>query len=372
MNIEELCNKNKIVKMYAGSIAYGTQLPTSDVDFRGLFCCDPINIQTPFYPIKEYEDKTEEDTKYYELSHFMKLCLACNPNIIELLWTDDSDITFRTPAYDMLRANRHKLLSRKIAHTTTGFALAQLKRISNHNKWINKPQSVDKPKQKDFVSMVQWFGVSKLMPRDFSLSDYHTGYRMVPFGNNIFGLYESTQHTAYHGDGSLDTQLDTLRSALTQSNSIGSDVKPIDSAGVRIQSKVPLAVVIFNKEEWKIACDTHTNYWTWKNNRNQARSELEHEFGYDTKNAMHLVRLLRMGVEALRDGEIVVKRPDAQELLDIRAGAWTYEEVVAYAEKMENEVQSVWYPKTALRKKPDIKLAANILMTAQQLTWKNI
>ena len=37
-----------------------------------------------------------------------------------------------------------------------------------------------------------------------------------------------------------------------------------------------------------------------------------------------------MGIEALRDEEIVVKRPDAKELLEIRAGAWTYEEVVAY------------------------------------------
>ena len=120
-----------------------------------------------------------------------------------------------------------------------------------------------------------------------------------------------------------------------------------------------------------MACDNHTNFWTWKNNRNEARSELEHQHGYDTKHAMHLVRLMRMGVEALRDGEIVVKRPDAQELLDIRHGSMTYEQVVDYAEAMDKEMREVWYKKTALPKKPDITFAARLLMDVQDLVWTN-
>jgi len=67
--------------------------------------------ESPFFPVRECEDINEEDTKYYELAHFMKLCLDCNPNIVETLWVDDSDIVFRTDAYDLLRENRHKLLS---------------------------------------------------------------------------------------------------------------------------------------------------------------------------------------------------------------------------------------------------------------------
>ena len=89
----------------------------------------------------------------------------------------------------------------------------------------------------------------------------------------------------------------------------------------------------------------------------------------DFKHAMHLVRLLRMGVEALRDEEIVVKRPDAKELLEIRAGAWTYEEIVEYAEKMEKEVREVWYKKTNLPKRPDLKFAASLLMDVQDSIW---
>ena len=89
----------------------------------------------------------------------------------------------------------------------------------------------------------------------------------------------------------------------------------------------------------------------------------------DFKHAMHLVRLLRMGVEALEDGIINVRRADAEELLSIRNGAWTYEEVVEYAEEMDNKVRNVLYPTTQLRKKPDVKMAAGLIMQIQDLTW---
>ena len=345
---QELMKDNMLVKHYAGSIAYGTNLPTSDTDFRGIFCADPVNILTPFFPVRESDDEEEEDTKLYELSHFMKLCLQCNPNIIETLWVDDEDITFRTPAYDLLRDNRHRLLSSKIAFTTSGYALAQLKRIKGHNKWINNPQTKQPPRQIDFVSLVQWFDDYKCLKRDFHLDVFKNGHKLVPFGGNLFGVYYWKDSSTYAEDFSLNT---------------------VFEEGQRESLGAPIAVVKFNKEEYRRAKEKHQQYWQWKNNRNEARGELEEQFGYDTKHAMHLVRLLRMGVEALRDGKIIVKRPDAEELLAIRNGAWTYDEVIAYAEKMDEEVRGVWYKKTDLRKKPDLKFAALLLMDTQDLIW---
>lgn len=346
---KELMKDNMLVKHLAGSLAYGTNIPSSDVDYRGVFCADPINVRTPFFVVREVEDSDEEDTKLYELAHFMKLCLDCNPNIIETLWVDDEDITFRTPAYDLLREHRHKLLSSKIAFTTSGYALSQLKRIKGHNKWINNPQSEKKPVQRDFITMVQWFGREKLLPSDFSLLLYCEYHRLVPYGGNTFGLYpaDDMMTQTFSLDGSLNTQFD----------------------GERENLEPPLAIIKFNKEEWQQACDRWKNYWTWKKNRNEARSELEELHGYDTKHAMHLVRLLRMGKEVLVHEELFVKRPDAEELLEIRNGSMTYEEVVAYAESMDKEVREVWYKKTKLRKNPDIKFAASLLMDVQDLVW---
>jgi predicted nucleotidyltransferase len=48
------------------------------------------------------------------------------------------------------------------------------------------------------------------------------------------------------------------------------------------------------------------------------RKALVDKHGYDTKNASHLIRLLRMGIEFIRDGELNVWRQDRQQLLDIR------------------------------------------------------
>jgi uncharacterized protein len=67
--------------------------------------------------------------------------------------------------------------------------------------------------------------------------------------------------------------------------------------------------------------------------RNPARAALEAQFGYDTKHAMHLVRLQRMGIEALNGHGLIVTRPDRDELLAIRDGAWSYEELEAQAEQ---------------------------------------
>lgn len=338
---------NLIVKHYAGSKAYGTSLPTSDTDFRGVFCADPINIRTPFFPIREVDDVTEEDTKLYELGQFMKLTLDCNPNVIESLWVDPSDITISTPAYDILRAHAPQLLSSKIAFTTSGYAISQLKRIKGHNKWINNVQPEEAPQQVDYTTLVHNFTEArtfKLLLRDFDV-----GFRLIPFSGDTYGVYRVDGYRPYNPKtGTLNIEYDG------DTHSMGT----------------PLYIIKFNRAVYETAKDTWSNYWTWKKNRNVTRSALEENFGYDTKHAMHLVRLLRMGAEALETGVLNVRRPDAAELLDIRAGKWTYEEVVEYAEEMDNHVRTVLYTKTQLPKTGNIKLAAQLILTIQDEIWK--
>ncbi len=342
---QELMRDNLLVRHLAGSHAYGTSTPESDVDYRGIFACDPINVRTPFFPVREASDSEEEDTKYYELAHFMKLCLDCNPNIVETLWVDMDDIEVNTAAYMTLREQKERLLSSKAAFTFSGYALAQLKRIKGHNKWINNPQSEKPPVPKDFVVMVQNFGGAKVMQSNFQL--VQNNFRLVPYGGDLFGMYVAEGYQTYDANGWLNTQFE----------------------GDRHELGTPQFVVRFNKAEYKAAKEKYDNYWTWKKNRNVKRGALEEQFGYDTKHAMHLVRLLRMGEEILSTGKVIVKRPDADELLAIRDGAWTYEEIVEYAEHMDDRVRNVLYKTTDLPKKPDIKFAANLLMEVQDIVW---
>lgn len=66
----------------------------------------------------------------------------------------------------------------------------------------------------------------------------------------------------------------------------------------------------------------------------EKRRALVDEFGFDTKNASHLIRILRMGIEFLRDGEMQVLRHDAAELLAIKHGEWSMEKVKGEAERL--------------------------------------
>ena len=64
------------------------------------------------------------------------------------------------------------------------------------------------------------------------------------------------------------------------------------------------------------------------------RKELVDKFGYDTKNAAHLIRLLKMGIEALNTGELIVERPDNNMLLEIKRGEWPLQKVLDYSDSL--------------------------------------
>lgn len=341
---EAMVSAGLVCELLSGSHAYGTSLPTSDVDVRGIFIAPPVCVLTPFFTVEELKDENEEDTKFFELRNFFKLMTAQNPNILEMLWVDDTSILKTSPAYEKVRSVRHQLLSSRLAKTFCGYAHGQLLRIKGHNKWINNPQSVDAPKQQDFMSVV------------FNMSDNKEWNKKVPMidmcgrdlGNNLFGLYYNPVGTSWFDKNGVP--------------------KPEDNSYWGNSTAVPNVIVKLNMDQYKAAHQNWKQYWDWKKNRNVKRSELEEKYGYDTKHAMHLVRLLRMGKEALTQGEVFVKRPDAKELLDIRFGAWKYEDLVKYAEDLKQEVLEAEQT-TKLPKAVDVHFAGELLMELQNLAW---
>jgi predicted nucleotidyltransferase len=67
----------------------------------------------------------------------------------------------------------------------------------------------------------------------------------------------------------------------------------------------------------------------------EKRKALVDKFGYDTKNASHLIRILRQGITFMRTGDLEVYRSDAKELLEIKHGVFSYEEIKAEAESLD-------------------------------------
>jgi predicted nucleotidyltransferase len=125
---------------------------------------------------------------------------------------------------------------------------------------------------------------------------------------------------------------------LTQS---GQGVREI-SKGVDVSEIAPEALVVIEKEKrYKAAMRRWKDYQRWIKERNPARAKLEAAHGYDTKHALHLVRLLRMGHEILTTGKVIVRRPDAEELLAIRNGCYTYDELMEVVEPLRIKMDKI-------------------------------
>lgn len=351
--MKKVLDRNKVVEMYAGSRAYGTNLPTSDVDIRGIFVADQISIRTPFFDVEEIE-LPDGDIKFFELNKFMKLAVEQNPNVVELLWTAGQDLIFSSPGYEILRQARGNLLTKKIAFSTTGYGFSQLKRIKGHNKWVNNPQPVQAPQQLDHVSIVYNF-TSNL---EWNKTVPFNGYSALSLGDNLYALFSEKGSCWKDKNGNP-----IVHEKVYFDNMSSFVLKTVTRKG-----KTPELIVKINSKQFEEAHTNWKNYWTWKQNRNVARSSLEEQFGYDTKHAMHLVRLLRMGYEALTEGVIKVKRPDAQELLSIRNGAWSYEQIIEYADHMNNEVNEA-VKKTHLPSQVNVTYVANTIMQIQDTVW---
>ena len=118
-----------------------------------------------------------------------------------------------------------------------------------------------------------------------------------------------------------------------------------------------------NENEFKKDTDAIAKLWEWRTKRNEKRSILEEAFGYDTKHAAHLVRLLLGAQNILREGDY---RPrldgaDLKLVQDTLAGKYSYEEVVAMSVKYEKALEPL-YEATTLPHTADHKKANELLL----------
>lgn len=91
------------------------------------------------------------------------------------------------------------------------------------------------------------------------------------------------------------------------------------------------------------------------------RRQLVERFGYDTKNAAHLIRILRMGIEFLTEGTLYVEREDKQELLNIKQGLWSLDDVKTEAERLFSLAQEA-YVRSPLPPEPDRDRAERLII----------
>jgi uncharacterized protein len=101
----------------------------------------------------------------------------------------------------------------------------------------------------------------------------------------------------------------------------------------------------------------------------EKRKQLVNKFGYDTKNAAHLIRLLRMGIEFLTDGELHVTREDASQLLDIKHGLWSLDKVKDESSRLFEQSKEA-YINSKLPDKPDREAINSLCVSVIKTSWE--
>ncbi len=94
----------------------------------------------------------------------------------------------------------------------------------------------------------------------------------------------------------------------------------------------------------------------------EKRKAMVRKYQNDVKNAAHLIRLLRMGTEFLRTGQLQVFRiADAEELRQINKGAWSLAQVKAEANRLFEGIEQA-RAESRLPAAPDVAAAGRLLI----------
>jgi len=86
-----------------------------------------------------------------------------------------------------------------------------------------------------------------------------------------------------------------------------------------------------------------------------SRAVLFTKYGYDTKFASNLIHLLMSGRELMETGQLVFPLTYAQDILDVKQGKYSAQEIEEWAEQLREEARQA-YEKTELRSAPWGKL----------------
>lgn len=120
---------NVLLSGIVGSTAYGLATPASDVDRLGLFAT-PTEALLGLHPPKESIVTTAPDRTMHEAAKYVRLALAVNPTVTELLWLPDDLYETRSGHGDDLIGIRAAFLSAgRVRDAYLGYAAGQFRRL---------------------------------------------------------------------------------------------------------------------------------------------------------------------------------------------------------------------------------------------------
>jgi predicted nucleotidyltransferase len=369
-----------------GSHAYGTNLPTSDIDYAGVFVQDMNSILGMSYVEQVNDDKN--DIVIYEIRRFLELLAKNNPTILELLNTPEDCVIYKDPAFDVIFENRDKFLTKVCSQSFGGYAVAQIKKAKGQDKKQNwEKDKVTRKEVLDFVYVIE--GEKSIPWKEWNLSDGEKtfdekfiGVVNVPNARDTYALfYDMDAHSCFSELVSEESRETFKKVRKEMGLPMGLGYKGLvkmdegqnagESNSLRLSSipkgEKPICNVIYNKDGYTQHCKDYKSYQTWLEERNEQRwvDVQTHGQKIDGKNMMHCRRLMDMAREIAEGKGIVVRRPNAQELIDIRQGKVDLQSLIDH---VESEIKAVdeLYKNSTLPDSVDTKLVESILINTRK------
>lgn len=132
---------NVILEGVVGSTAYGMDTATSDIDTLGVFQAPTTTLLGLDWDTRYDSVVTHHpaDSTWHELGKYVRLALAANPTVLELLWLPEHTVI--TPTGSRLIELRRCFLSQRVRVTYGGYARQQIQRLLRNHDSRNTPES---------------------------------------------------------------------------------------------------------------------------------------------------------------------------------------------------------------------------------------
>lgn len=343
MNVEQLKESGWIIhECIVGSHLYGTNKEGSDVDIKGVYILPTDMILSGNY-IEQISDP-KQDITYYEIGRFIELATKANPNILDILGSDM--ITFTTEKWKKYFPDITPYLTTKLRHTFLGYAHSQILKAKGMNKKTNWEKSrITRKTPLDFCYILgnkeESILFRQYLKTPYMGTDKEIGLASVNNFPDMFSMYYLGKSGGIISENSNDVQL----------RSIPKDAKH-------------LGYMRFDRNAYSTHCKDYREYLEWLKKRNPLRYQDNAKVDnlYDTKNMSHCIRLLYTAKDIALNKGLILKRPEKQQLLDIRNGKYSYDELISIAEKLNNEVQELFNVNLTLPREVSRKYIQELLL----------
>lgn len=359
MELNFLTSHNLILfEAISGSRSFGLATQNSDTDIRGVYYLPKEDFFGLHY-IPQISNETNDIT-YYEIGRLVELLQKNNPNILEILVSPEDCILQKNLLMDLLKPE--DFLSKLCKDTFAGYAISQIKKAKGLNKKILNPIDKERKSILDFCYILQNQGSIPLkkwlreFPSTGGVSEGRGGLLQEKCGlvsiDNTKGMFA----LFYNDSGDLNYKgiIHNEEANQVSVSSVPKDEKPV-------------AYLFCNLDAYSTYCKDYREYWKWVSERNEDRYNVNQNHGqnYDSKNMMHTIRLLQSCEQIFKTNSLNIRIENRDELLDIKAGNWSYEAVMEKAETLIKSIEH-YHSVSTLPEFPDLEKTTKILVEIRE------